>query len=54
MIKEARGFGSTIDEAKEKAILELGASELDDIQFDVISMPKKKVNPLSLPYLYAF
>ncbi len=43
MIKEARGFGSTIDEAKEKAILELGASELDDIQFDVISMPKKKV-----------
>ena len=43
MIKEAKGFGATIDEAKENAIKNLGASELDDIQFDVVSMPKKKV-----------
>ena len=42
MIKEARGFGNTIDEAKEKAIAELNASEEADIQFEVISTPKKK------------
>ena len=42
MIKEARGFGATIDEAKENAIANLGASELEDIQFEVIAMPKKK------------
>lgn len=43
MIKEAKGFGATIDEAKENAIKNLNASELDDIQFEVVSMPKKKV-----------
>ena len=43
MIKEANGFGATIDEAKENAIKNLGASDFDDIQFDVIAMPKKKV-----------
>ena len=43
MIKEARGFGATLEEAKEKALKELNASELDDIQFEVISMPKKKI-----------
>ena len=42
MIKEARGFGATIEEAKENAVINLGASELDDIQYDIISMPKKK------------
>lgn len=42
MIKEARGFGSTIDEARENAILNLNASEDDDIQFEVITFPKKK------------
>ncbi len=42
MIKEARGFGNTIDEAKEKAIADLNASEEADIQFEVISTPKKK------------
>ncbi len=42
MIKEARGFGNTVDEAKEKAILELNAAEDADIQFEVISTPKKK------------
>ena len=43
MIKEANGFGATIDEAKENAIKNLQASDFDDIQFDVVSMPKKKV-----------
>ncbi len=43
MIKEAIGLGQTIDEAKEDAILKLGASELDDVQFDVIAIQKKKV-----------
>ena len=43
MIKEAKGFGSTIEEAKENAIANLGASDFDDVQFDVIAMPKKKV-----------
>ena len=42
MIKEARGFGSTIAEAKEKAIAELNASDEADIQFEVIATPKKK------------
>lgn len=43
MIKEANGFGATVDEAKENAIKNLGASDFDDIQFDVITMPKKKI-----------
>lgn len=43
MIKEAMGFGETIDEAKENAIKELNASDFDDVQFEVIAMPKKKV-----------
>lgn len=42
MIKEARGFGLTIDEAKEKAISDLNMPEEADIQFEVISTPKKK------------
>ena len=42
MIKEARGFGLTIDEARENAIANLNASENDDIQFEVITTPKKK------------
>lgn len=43
MIKEANGFGATVDEAKENAIKNLGASDFDDIQFDIIALPKKKV-----------
>lgn len=43
MIKEAIGFGNTVDEAKEDAISRLGADIDDDIQIDIISMPKKKV-----------
>ena len=42
MIKEARGFGDTIDEAKEKAIADLNAAEDEEIQFEVIATPKKK------------
>ena len=45
MIKEARGFGSTIAEAKENAIAELNASEEADIQFEVIAWM-----PLPEPY----
>ena len=43
MIKEAKGFGATVDEAKENALKELNASEFDDIKFEIISMPKKKI-----------
>ncbi len=43
MIKEAMGFGNTIDEAKENAVAKLNVSELEDIQIDLIAMPKKKV-----------
>lgn len=42
MIKEATGFGQTVDEAKEKAIESLNAPEDADIQFEVIATPKKK------------
>ena len=42
MIKEAIGSGNTIDEAKEAALLELCAADTDDIQFEIISFPKKK------------
>lgn len=42
MIKEAIGTGNTIDEAKEAALIELNAGENDDVQFEVISFPKKK------------
>ena len=43
MIKEAVGFGDTLEEAREDALLALGASPEDDVQFDVIERPKKKV-----------
>lgn len=43
MIKEAIGYGDTIEEAQEAALLELGARAEDDVQFDVIAMPKAKV-----------
>ena len=42
MIKEARGFGLTVDEARENAVNNLNVSELEDIQFDIITLPKKK------------
>ena len=43
MIKEAIGTGLTIDEAKENAILALGAGPEDDIQFEVLATPQKKI-----------
>lgn len=43
MIKEAIGFGSTVDEAKEDALLRLGAKVEEDVQFEIVSLPKKKV-----------
>ena len=43
MIKEAIGFGNTVDEAKEDAVLKLGAKIEEDIQIEIVSLPKKKV-----------
>lgn len=43
MIKEAIGYGSTIEEARESAVLKLNVKEDMDVQFDVIAFPKKKV-----------
>ncbi len=43
MIKEAIGVAETIEEAKEAAINSLNASLDDDVMFDIIDMPKKKV-----------
>ncbi len=43
MIKEAIGFGATVDEAKEDAILKLGAKIEEDVQIEIITLPKKKV-----------
>lgn len=43
MIKEAIGYGDTIEQAQEAALLELGAKAEDDVQFEVISMAKPKV-----------
>lgn len=43
MIREARGFGEDVNEARENAIKELGADITDDVQFEIISTAKKKV-----------
>lgn len=42
LIKEAVGYGNTIDEARENAVALLNAAENDDIQFEVLATPKKK------------
>lgn len=42
MIKEATGYGLTVEEAKENAIILLGADEGADLQFEVVATPKKK------------
>ncbi len=42
MIKEAIGTGLTIDEARENAALKLGVGEEADVQFEVVTFPKKK------------
>ena len=43
MIKEAVGTGNTLDEAKENALIALGAEAEADVQFEIIDTPKKKV-----------
>jgi spoIIIJ-associated protein len=43
LIKEAIGYGSTIEEARENAVLKLNANDDADVQFDVIAFPKKKI-----------
>ena len=43
MIKEAIGTGSTVDEAKAAAMLELGISDFDDFTVEVLQTPAKKI-----------
>lgn len=43
MIKEARGFGNSINEAQEDARIKLGAKADDNVQFETVTMYKKKV-----------
>ncbi len=42
MIKEAIGTGTTVDEAKAAAMVELGISDFDDFNVEVLQMPAKK------------
>lgn len=43
MIKEAIGTGNTVDEAKAAAMLELGLSDFDDFNVEVMQTPTKKI-----------
>ena len=43
IIKEAIGVGSTVEAAREDAIAKLNAALDEDVQFEVIAFPKKKV-----------
>ncbi len=43
MIKEAIGTGTTVDEAKAAAMLELGLSDFDDFTVEVMQTPTKKI-----------
>lgn len=43
IIKEAIGVGSTVEAAREDAIAKLNAALDEDVQFEIISFPKKKV-----------
>ena len=43
MIIEAIATGKTLSEAQEKAVAQLGNVNLDNVEFEVISMPKAKV-----------
>jgi len=43
MIKECIKKASTVDEAKAAALLELGLSEFDDYNIEVLKMPEKKI-----------
>lgn len=43
MIKEAIGTGNTVDEAKAAAMMELGVSDFDDFNTEVLQTPSKKI-----------
>ncbi|HHW45639.1 MAG TPA: KH domain-containing protein [Clostridiales bacterium] len=43
MIKEAIGIGDSVEEAKENAMSQLNVEYDDNIQFEVLATPKKKV-----------
>lgn len=43
IIKEATGVGSTVEAAREDAIAKLSAGLDEDVQFEILSFPKKKV-----------
>lgn len=43
IIKEAIGVGNTVEEAREDAISKLNADIDQEVQFDIVSFPKKKV-----------
>ena len=43
MIKEAIGTGTTVDEAKAAAMLELGISDFDEFTVEVLQTPTKKI-----------
>ena len=43
IIKEAIGLGSTVEAAREDAIAKLNADLDDDVQFEIVAFPKKKV-----------
>ena len=43
MIKEAIKTGSTVEEAKAAAMLELGLSDFDDFKVEVLKTPTKKI-----------
>ena len=42
MIKEAIGIGTTVEEAKAAAMVELGISDFDDFNVEVLQIPAKK------------
>lgn len=43
MIKDAIGTGTTVEEAKAAAMLELGVTDFDDFQVEVLQNPTKKI-----------
>lgn len=43
MIKEAIATGASIEEAQQAAVVALGAPDTADVQFEIISMPEKKL-----------
>ena len=43
MIREATGYGDTVNEARENAIAALGADIEEEVQFEILETPKKKI-----------